>query len=83
MLAEANTSGLAPLRICAASSSEPANEKRAFASSNSPPYCVSAFFSDAAAETVRVSSSLPPQPASASERTASTAEMVRMRLSFA
>ena len=70
MLAEAKTSGLAPLRICAASSSEPANEKRAFASSNFAPYWVSAFFSDAAADTVSVSSSLPPQPASASAQAA-------------
>ena len=73
VLAAAKTSGCAPERIWAASSSEPAKLARTVAGSNSSPYAVNALFSDAAAETMSVgfASSSPPQPASA--RTAATA----------
>ena len=77
VFAEANTSGLTPWRIWAASSSEPAKEKRTRPPSNCRPYCVKAFWSDAAADTtsrpelleglVELLSSLP-HPAGASAR---------------
>ena len=54
MFAEANTSGLTPCSICAASMSDPANEYRTLACENCCPYAVKAAFNDAAAETVRL-----------------------------
>ena len=85
MLAEANTSGLTPWRICAASSSEPANDERTSAASNAPPYAVNAFFREAAAETVSCGlrgrpededeeSSEDPHPASSATMARSTTE---------
>ena len=54
VLAAANTSGLTPWRICAASSSEPANESATVASSNVLAVGGERVFSDAAADTVSV-----------------------------
>ena len=53
MFAEANTSGLTPCSICAASISDPANEYRTLACGNCCAYVVKAAFREAAAETVR------------------------------
>src|SRR3954454_19755016 len=66
VFAEANTSGLTPWRICAASSSDPANDARTVASSKSAAYALIAVFSEVAAETVSVGlvPELPPQAAS-------------------
>src|SRR3954452_11303903 len=54
VLADANTSGLTPWRIWAASSSDPANDARTVASLKSPTYADIADFSEVAAETVSV-----------------------------
>jgi hypothetical protein len=72
VLAAANTSGSTPWRICAASSSEPANWSRTVASLKAREQVVSASVIEAAADTTsRASSPSPsPQPASASTRIA-------------
>ena len=49
VLAEAKTSGLAPWRICAASSSEPPEVNRVSMEVSSSPYCVNAPVSELAA----------------------------------
>jgi len=51
VLADAKTSGLTPCWIWAASSSDPANEKRVLPSANCLPYWPNASCSDAAADT--------------------------------
>ena len=70
VLAEAKTSGLTPWRICAASSSEPANERRGRIPATSSWHASSASVSDAAADTTTgvASLALPfsPQPATVS-----------------
>src|SRR3977135_669480 len=89
VLADANTSGLTPCSICAASMSEPANDERRVACGNCCSYVVNASFREAAAETVRfglppdgapdpdVLELLLPQPARASTTVPNTATIAR------